>query len=109
MTPAEIAEDLRHLADDVGMTDAETADKVRALITHVQALERPIAHAVLDPIKCWYEGVATRGELFGPGHIHRELSLLRHIAELVDTGDIDRPAVLRMARWLTDRYGEPDA
>lgn len=53
MRPGQIAEAIRQLADDVGMHDADTADKLRALIPHLHRLD-----TAADPIPAAIERLA---------------------------------------------------
>lgn len=122
MTPAEIAERLFELSDEVHAFDREDEGSgvklnevvvsLRMIASHAKALPCLTESPADDPsgVTMALYPMVTRPR---PGRtfteVERELSLLAHIVDLDDDGQIGGDTILRMAAWLTDRYGEPDA
>lgn len=124
MTPAEIAERLQELADQVAgivgncgpATDlADVVTSLRMIGNHALALaDRRLP--VASPDTTWFRYPAvmanneSRHQHFTGPKPDRELSLMAHVVDLEATGDLDRRSVGRMAEWIMERFGgDPDA
>lgn len=120
-TTAEFARRLRAAASEIDHTtigiegDAqvirlgELAQTVRKIANEIDEVTA-VNNAPDGRLLCWYEGVtvSTPDSLTGRG-VDRELSLMAHLVDLEESGDFAVRSIRRMAAWLTDRYGEPDA
>lgn len=83
---------------------AQTVRKIANEIDHLGVA--PTSATAASEVRCSFPAVVVGGR---PDW---ELSLLAQVVHLVDTNTVsslDAAAARRMAAWLTERFGEPDA